>query len=148
LWKQIAPIYVVIEGEKSYLMEVNKGTRIINFTVDVISIMLISGIVSAFLPPKLVNIAYSAVYFFYYLLFELMRGQTLGKIITCTIVVNMTNSKPSFVRIFFRTVLRFNPFDSFSYLFGQEQGGHDLISKTRLIKVPEKSTNQSKIKPV
>lgn len=64
---------------------------------------------------------------------ELGGGQTLGKKITGTVVVDMYNQSPSNKRILIRTLLRFNPFDIWSYLFGAEQGGHDLISKTRLV---------------
>jgi hypothetical protein len=48
----------------------------------------------------------------------------------------MYNEKPGIGRIFLRTILRLNPLDGFSYLFGQEQGAHDLLSKTRLISKP------------
>jgi hypothetical protein len=44
----------------------------------------------------------------------------------------MNHLKPTMGRIALRTILRLNPFDGLSYLFGQEQGGHDLLSKTRL----------------
>ena len=72
--------------------------------------------------------------FFYYFIFESTSSQTLGKKITGTMVVNMNNEKPSLKRIFLRSLLRLNPFDWYSYAFGNEQGGHDLISKTRLIR--------------
>lgn len=112
--------------------EITKGTRIINYLIDIIVISILSGVLnmlSHFVRPLMV---YYVVYLSYYFLFEYFRGQTLGKMITNTIIVDINNSKPGLMKILYRTILRLNPFDAFSYLFGQEQGGHDLLSKTRL----------------
>ena len=114
------------------MTEINKGTRIINYIIDLSIISIVYGIVNVVLGYISSNGIFYFVYLAYYFLFELLKGQTIGKMITKTVVVNMDNLKPSFGRVLLRTVLRLNPFDSFSYLFGQEQGGHDLISKTRL----------------
>ena len=119
--------------------EITKGTRIINFVIDITIIVVISEIFSAFLDPRFKNIIFYIVYLFYYFIFEFVKSQTIGKIITKTVVVDMNNLKPSFARVLLRTLLRLNPFDGYSYLFGQEQGGHDLISKTRLKKAPNKN---------
>ncbi|WP_408030583.1 hypothetical protein [Tenacibaculum xiamenense] len=45
----------------------------------------------------------------------------------------MHNLKPNFRKLSYRTLLRLNPFDALSYLFGQQQGGHDTVSKIRLV---------------
>jgi uncharacterized RDD family membrane protein YckC len=115
------------------MKEISKGTRIINYLIDVAIISLIASIPKAILfflvSPVLV---YYSVFLVYYFFFEYFLGQTPGKMITKTIVVDMQNSKPSLRKVLYRTILRLYPFDGFSYLFGQEQGGHDLISKTRL----------------
>ena len=112
--------------------EVNKGTRIINFVIDTLAISFISLILYSGLYSFFYTELYYLVFIFYYFIFEYFFGQTLGKMITNTIVVDMTNSKPSIRKTLYRTLLRLNPFDAVSYLFGLEQGGHDLISKTRL----------------
>lgn len=112
--------------------EVNKGTRIINYGIDLTIITIVSGIFSFLLSTINYYVIYFIVYLAYYLIFELSTGQTIGKIATNTIVMDMNNQKPSTGKIIYRTLLRLNPFDAYSYLFGQEQGGHDLISKTRL----------------
>lgn len=121
---------------------IDKGTRIANLSFDI----TITTIISKFLSLLLVFIHYEIVflliYFLYYFLFEYFLGQTVGKIITKTIVVDMTNSKPSFWKILYRTLLRINPFDIYSYLYGNEQGGHDVISKTRLIQVQNSYKNR------
>lgn len=112
---------------------IDKGTRAINFLIDVsviyFSAMLIRAAIQLEINP---NVLVGIIYFFYYLLFESISGQTLGKMITGTWVRDLKNEKPHFGRIFLRTFLRYNPFDITSYLFGQEQGTHDILSRTRL----------------
>lgn len=114
---------------------VNKGDRIVNFFIDN---LVISFIFLAFEMIFWDYYHYSTLFFYlimflYYFILEVSNSQTLGKKVTGTIVVNMHNEKPSIKRIFLRSLLRLNPFDYYSYAFGNEQGGHDLISKTRLI---------------
>lgn len=112
--------------------QINKGTRIINSVIDIIFIGIISNFLNSILYFTNYTTLYYAVFLIYYFIFEYFLGQTPGKMITKTIVVDMKNSKPSLRKILYRTLLRLNPFDAASYLFGQEQGGHDTISKTRL----------------
>ena len=123
------------------MTEFNKGTRIANYAIDSSIITLAAGIFEvAFHSSVNYFVFYFPMYMAYYILLESITGQTIGKMATNTIVVNRMNQKPSTRQIVFRTLLRLNPFDSYSYLFGKEQGGHDLISKTRLI---VKKVNQS-----
>ncbi|OIQ19411.1 MAG: hypothetical protein BM549_10735 [Lacinutrix sp. MedPE-SW] len=73
-----------------------------------------------------------ALYYLYYLIFEYTTGQTIGKIITKTKVVNIDNDlKPSFSTILLRTLCRLIPFEIISYLFSVN-GLHDRLSKTTL----------------
>lgn len=72
--------------------------------------------------------------FFYYLISESLFQKTIGKIITKTHVVDKTGNKPKFRLILMRSFLRIIPIDGLSYLFGSEQGFHDKLSFTRLIK--------------
>ena len=115
-------------------MKVDKGIRILNFIIDLSIITLIAlfvdliSIISTSFETK-----YYLIYFFYYLLFESISGQTVGKIVTKTKVIKRNNKKANFLNIFSRSILRLIPFDSFSYLFGTEQGFHDLLSGTKLI---------------
>ncbi|MCT4589633.1 MAG: RDD family protein [Carboxylicivirga sp.] len=113
----------------------NKGLRIINFAIDLIVISIVYNIVSllinSFVHPGLFLYF---IGFFYYLILESTIGQTIGKLITNTIVIDRRNSKPGFWRILFRTLLRYNPFDWMSYLLGFEPGAHDQFSGTRTIK--------------
>lgn len=114
---------------------VNKGDRIINFVIDYLVITVIFLVVEVifgyfYYSPSLV---FYTIMVLYYFISETINAQTIGKKVTGTIVVNMHNEKPSIQRIFLRSLLRLNPFDYHSYAFGNEQGGHDLISKTRLV---------------
>jgi uncharacterized RDD family membrane protein YckC len=74
-------------------------------------------------------------YFLYYFLFEYFTGQTIGKIITKSRVIPVSNDRTNFfLKIFGRTLMRFIVFDLFSYLFTYK-GFHDMISKTELVKL-------------
>ena len=71
---------------------------------------------------------------------EVTLGQTLGKLVTKTKVISVKGKRPNVLHIFLRTILRFtNPFDVVSYLMGNEQGIHDILSRTRLVKVDSKT---------
>lgn len=115
-------------------MKVDKGIRILNFIIDLSIITLIALFVDLiFTISTSFETKYYLIYFFYYLLFESISGQTVGKIVTKTKVIKRNNKKANFLNIFSRSILRLIPFDSFSYLFGTEQGFHDLLSGTKLI---------------
>jgi len=113
---------------------VNKSLRIVNFAIDLLVITIVASLVCA-----IFDFGFNCdgigvmVMFLYYLLSEYFAGRTLGKLITRTRVVCAINAKPGFLRVLLRTILRFNPFDGLSYLFGHELGGHDILSKTKLI---------------
>jgi uncharacterized RDD family membrane protein YckC len=72
--------------------------------------------------------------FIYYWLMEYLFGQTLGKMITRTKVVNMQGQKPSALRLLARTASRFIPFDSFSFVI-ERAGWHDTAADTRVIRI-------------
>lgn len=115
------------------MKEITKGTRIINFSIDFICILITYVFLGFFLLTNTnLSIIYYGTYFMYYFLFEFLnQGQTLGKTITKTKIVNYNNKTPSITRILWRTCLRLNPFDALSFLCGQN--GHDSVSRTKLI---------------
>ena len=114
---------------------VNKGDRIVNFFIDYLVITILFFVFEAIFgySYEFRTLVFYLIMVLYYFISEASNAQTLGKKVTGTIVVNMHNEKPSIKRIFLRSLLRLNPFDYHSYAFGNEQGGHDLISKTRLV---------------
>lgn len=74
-----------------------------------------------------------AVYIMYYFILEWRFGKTLGKAITRTKVVDL-NQKPVGAKgAILRTLCRFIPFDSFSFLSNNPVGWHDNIPKTRVV---------------
>lgn len=118
------------------MKEVSKGTRIINLIVDSLLITILFASIETFI-TKSIPFLPLIIVCIYYSSFEYFKGQTVGKMVTKTQVVGIDGSKPSFLNILLRTILRFNPFDVFSYLFGNEQGTHDVLSKTKLIAKPQ-----------
>ncbi|MCL3781878.1 RDD family protein [Prolixibacteraceae bacterium JC049] len=118
---------------------VNKGIRIINLAID-FTIIIIFSMISIPLLGKHIDqkLLYFITFLAYYVCFEYFKGQTIGKMLTKTKVVDYNHSQPSLFRILIRTLLRLNPFDIISYLFGTEVGSHDGFSKTTLIKEDSK----------
>lgn len=114
-------------------MPMNKGIRLVNFLIDLLVIALISVILVVILAnPIYAKPASFLVFFFYYFVLELVFGKTIGKMVTKTKVVNLHEEQPGALLILIRTLLRFNPFDTLSYLFGISLGTHDVLSKTQL----------------
>lgn len=76
--------------------------------------------------------------FIYYLLTELLLGQSLGKLLTNTIVVNSIGQRPNLGQVVIRTLVRMIPlFDALSFLFSSDKRGlHDKWSKTYVINKP------------
>jgi len=123
------------------MQEVTKGTRIINFLVDIIAMIIIYIPLSLSLVNYLnLSLLYYLTFFGYFFLFEYFtKGRTLGKIVTKTKVVTLKNETPSILRIFWRSFLRLNPFDILSFLCGQN--GHDAISRTKLVSLESTNIN-------
>jgi len=117
---------------------IDKSTRLLNFLVDSLVIMMVTIVITYVMIFNVPELTFYLVYLLYYIVFESMNGRTLGKIVSKTIVVKRNGEKPSVFRIIFRTLLRFFPLDNLSYLFGFEQGIHDHLSGTRLKRKEEK----------
>ncbi|MCK0158063.1 RDD family protein [Cellulophaga sp. F20128] len=116
------------------MKEINKGTRIVNVVIDMIVVSFIAAMLSLILDNMVSSpFIFISVWMAYYFVFEFFTGRTPGKLITNTLVVDLENGKPSAKRIAIRTLLRLNPLDGISYLFGRVQGTHDVLSKTKLV---------------
>ena len=68
----------------------------------------------------------------YYVFFETVFQQTPGKMVTGSRVITESGGKPTFGQIVKRTLIRFIPFEPFSFL-GSNGGWHDRWSKTRVV---------------
>lgn len=64
---------------------------------------------------------------------EMLFGRTLGKLITGTKVVNLRGELPSVGQACIRTIVRWVPFDTWSFLWGDNVGWHDSWANTRVV---------------
>jgi len=146
---------VIEEGETvhTYFVEASKWTRFLHPVIDVIvTIMLFSRFVELiayikFGQAMFIRLDYSAsptplllmlalCRLIYYLLFESVLGITPGKLLTETRVINYEGNKPSLKNVAVRSIVRFIPFESLTFL--QHNGLHDKLSHTLVVK--EKKT--------
>ena len=100
------------------------------FEISVVKALLIKiGQINQRLPVYLFLIFFR---FIYYFIFEGIFGTTPAKIITNTIVVNNEGEKASTSNIFKRTLIRFIPFESLSFI---TYGWHDTWSDTNVMQL-------------
>ena len=142
-----------------HYLQAGMGKRFLNYLLDTIFMYIITGIIF-FLAGIVLGLIYPAavgwigdndklanfilgftISMFYYSAFESAGGQTLGKLITKTKVVNLAGEVPGLRIIIIRTLCRFIPFDGLSFLFGSGTGWHDTISKTMVITSERPKTN-------
>ncbi|MES2409918.1 MAG: RDD family protein [Bacteroidota bacterium] len=69
----------------------------------------------------------------YYIFLETLFGQTIGKFITKTIVVDENGERVTHEVILIRTLCRLIPFYEFSFFGIPSRGWHDSISKTYVV---------------
>lgn len=117
----------------------SKLTRLYNFLIDSVMfflfVLFFATLVQKFVEKATLKYFMIFFYYFYYLILEAFFGQTIGKMITKTIVVDsQTGQKPNFSKILVRTLARLIPIDFLSYFF-VPNGIHDLLSKTELKQV-------------
>ncbi|WP_430408822.1 RDD family protein [Kordia sp.] len=118
------------------MKRVDKSIRLANYLIDIVVVVMIT-IVLTIIFGSLTGSEKLLIWFVafvYYFILESLTGQTLGKIVTHTKVVMKDGSKANVIRIFMRSFLRIVPIDAFSYLFGNHEGLHDLLSGTRLVR--------------
>lgn len=118
----------------------SKTIRLLNFLLDTIFYLLFMvfffRILRDIIDRNNVKWISIVAYFLYYLIFELINGRTVGKIITRSKVVSNTIvGRVTFFQIIGRTSVRLLVlFDALSFLFFQK-GLHDWISKTTVVKL-------------
>lgn len=136
------------DGSKKFEMA-GKGQRFVNYLIDYLVIIIISiifGVVLFILgvdiedesEPGNVLFQYFISFLvitFYYTLFEyFLHGQTLGKLVTRTMAVNMDGSPMTLQKTFLRSLVRVIPFEAFSFLGSKDTGWHDDMTETMVIK--------------
>lgn len=129
----------------------SQGKRFTNYIIDLIFLYIFSfifgitlGILIAVISPDYLSlfdedsillnylIGFIAA-MFYYSILEYSTGRTIAKFITKTKVINVNGEKPDFGAILIRSVVRFIPFEAFSFLGSESSGWHDKFSKTLVI---------------
>ena len=117
----------------------NPLTRFFNFLIDSLVIFLLVVVMSFLLydvvPIEDMRIYGIALYYAYYFLMELTLGQTVGKMVTKTKVIDARSENPPTTgQVFLRTLSRLIPVDWVSY-FVSIRGIHDYTSRTNLINI-------------
>lgn len=75
-----------------------------------------------------------AVYLAYFVVMETIFQRTLAKLLTGTIVVTKSGTRPSFGQVLGRSLARLIPFEALTFLFDEHPvGWHDSLSKTRVV---------------
>ena len=127
------------------------GTRFVNYLIDSIGIWLFQTyglgylienfFLNNFIDDFNVNTYTYAVTgifflsaFLYYALFEIIFEKTPGKFLTKTRVVNLQGGKAEMGDILLRSLIRYIPFEPFSFLGDSAIGWHDKWSKTRVVR--------------
>jgi uncharacterized RDD family membrane protein YckC len=117
---------------------ITRTLRLYNFLIDslfyFVTVSILILILKTFYNKELLKWILITYYYIYYLTFELIFGQTIGKMITKTKVVTSNETRISFSKILLRTLLRLIPIDFISYLVSPN-GIHDNLSNTKLVKL-------------
>lgn len=121
-------------------MEASKLRRFINWLTDTGCILflflaLLRILPTHWLPPKEhLRWVVMGVGLSYYLVAEVVFRQTIGRLITRTLVVTKEDEKPTAGQLAVRAFCRFLPLEPFSVLFSRRaRGWHDMISGTKII---------------
>lgn len=121
-WSESEPV--------SYFSDASQGTRLVNSLVDSVTQWLIG---MALLLMGFGEVMMLFVLLAYYPFFETAYGRTPGKWLTKTRVVTEDEERPTFRHIFIRTLVRYVPFEPFSFFF-HVRGWHDVWSGTRVVR--------------
>ncbi len=126
----------------------SNGVRFLNYLIDTILWYLLAVVImlaivffsgnEELLDDKFFGYLITFVAMFsYYTFLEALTGQSIGKMITRTRVINQSGNKPELMQVAGRSLARVIPFDALSFLFASE-GWHDSLSGTRVVKTEQK----------
>lgn len=124
------------------------GQRLANLFIDYIAAMVLSFFIAvaaeAFSPGLIASTAGNSlvenvfgvgVMVVYYTLLEGSTGRSVGKLLTGTKVISNNGGSPGVLRVFWRSLLRFIPFDGLTYLRSDPVGLHDSASGTLVVRL-------------
>lgn len=142
---------IISETRKEEIQEIvrlakAKGLiRVVNYLIDIFLIYLLNigiriALVFSGIYIDSVGIAYLILYSIlitYFLFFESVFGQTIGKMITGTKVVRYNGLEVGFGVVVGRTFARLIPFEPFSFLGSEARGWHDSLTDTFVVRKKE-----------
>lgn len=132
---------------------VSPWRRLANLVIDHVSIYLIvivllliasiifgDQVIEKFesISPMIINCSAILVY---YIAFESLTAQTIGKMVTRTKVVSANGGKPSLKQVLVRTLIRFVPFEWITCIDDKSRGWHDSIPKTYVVRIASKGNS-------
>lgn len=82
----------------------------------------------------------------YYISFETLFAQSIGKFITKTIIVDENGECPTHQVILIRSLCRLLPLYELSFLLNPSRGWHDMISKTYVVDKRELESRRQSLK--
>jgi uncharacterized RDD family membrane protein YckC len=122
--------------------EADKFTRFGNYIIDTLGVAIVFATHAFVLDgwlhiipedgSPLLSLYAFFLYFIYHFLFEYFFGQTPGKFITNTKVVNEDGNKPTVKALLIRNLCRLIPLDNLSFLISD--GWHDELSGTEVVR--------------
>ncbi len=123
---------------KSNFMPASQGKRFLNSLLDGLFIYIIVLILDFLITTNIIedenNIFILLLVVTFYLIFETIWAKTPAKFITATKVITEDGEQPVFSEVLTRTLIRFIPFESFSFLSSNRpRGWHDRWSKTMVV---------------
>ncbi|MEO8147201.1 MAG: RDD family protein [Bacteroidia bacterium] len=141
-----------LEQAEDYTEPASSGKRFANYIIDLIVWYLIAMVFMGVIiystedQSLLEDKAFSYIVTFmallsYYIFFESLTSQTIGKMITKTKVINEQGGKPTFMQIVGRSFARLIPFEAFSFLRGGS-GWHDTLPGTKVVNTESKKIDE------
>ncbi|NMB82308.1 MAG: tetratricopeptide repeat protein [Ignavibacteria bacterium] len=147
---------IIKKNLRENIVLANKNKRILNLVIDAILLQFIYF----FLMDQYFSLQYEIIlykfswgiifilaYFFYYFVSEALTGRTIGKFITGTKVLCKDGTPLTIRKAFVRTLIRFVPFDPFTFWNSSSEpiGWHDSIPGTIVVSVKVSRAHDSGI---
>jgi uncharacterized RDD family membrane protein YckC len=132
--------------KKLVVKTTGQGLRIVHLLVDYYGLIFLLS----FLSTSLFGSTGASIILLFpviNILLETFFQQTLGKMLTGSIVINEYAEKPNFVKCILRAVIRIVPFEPFSNLNSPSRGWHDRWSETYVIKKTDLEKLQNFVNP-
>ena len=126
--------------ETIWYQDASTGTRLLNYLIDVVIIIILLIIAEAFLLPTLLGnsigqqlLPYTLFFVYYSLLETATNGRSISKMVTGTKAIKADGTEFTGKDAALRSICRLVPFDALSPLFGYPW--HDKWTKTRVVKI-------------